>query len=714
MSYTKQSLNNNNMGSVIDCIQSLEKFNGKITGLSKLKSLLNTHNKTALAAKISSKKVSKKETMLNEIASIAGRGQLKQFLKNELSFEKYQNMVEQLETIEIITYSDLESAVEQQKLIKMCRADGKRILSGKQIKVIMFHILEKLNKLKMLKQQKQMENKPVDFELDLSVDTSSVSIKKVTIEQLKSKRINLSNLMKMMAEEKMEDESLKQDLAALDKQINDYYMNMSEEKMLQENINDLTDYMNTITDEDEKERVRAIINKYTNTLNGLDDIFGQNFEEQRAGNNVFGVDKNLENLITKYNKEFTAEDKKEEKSNFVQEQSKMIRRVIKHTIEMLDQKFNTHNNYNKALDFFKNKLQSQIKPEIFTKIINNSSIKGSKNQILFNTIVQVAKIFSMIYYMNNNKVDLSKIYENIKSFTENEANKGKSVLVKSMNKIGKYVGEYDGKVYVNVCENVTTVSKEDIIFQNTLIGKNIKVTKGPLKGIIGTVFAEKQDKVLMTKGTYGKNSFIVPSLSILRIPRDSFKLAEEQYKQSEEEELQTTYADLYAFNKNKCMDLYTLTKFNYFSAYNNDNNYKHFNALYDIALNLYNDLVSSESTGTDKLQSMKKEFLASKKQLVALKKAKKNKEFILLKKQLQSKQEEIKQLARTLKSATKINNKFTQEEGKLVNTSSVYDHYMPVVKKQRRKKFRATKAIVKSVVDTQVVNATNMLADLGL
>ena len=718
MSYTQQLLENNMMGSIISCIQSLEKHQGEL-GLSALKSMVVNHKKSGLIAAQSKVKTSKREQKITEIMTIVEKTTLTRFLKFELNFENVENMIQELKTIGIETYTQLESAVASQKLIKMCRADGKKVLKGKQIKLIMYYILEKLQKLKSLEQEKiQYKQESACLDVDVStIIVKSSNKKSSTIQQLKSKRINLSNLLKMMKEQEISTEELEQEISEIDNKIKELFMNMDEDKMIQENINDLVEHMNNTDDEDEKERIQGIIGNYKKQLDCMDDIYGTNFEEQRVAKPSFGFNKDLDNLINKYNKEFTKEDKKAEKENFIKEQNKVIRKNIKQTLELLDRKFNTNNthNLNKALKYFKSQLQKQIKPEIFTKIINNSSIKGSKNKILFNTIMQVAKLFTMIFYINNNDVDLKRFYENMDLFTQNESNKGKSVLVKSMNKIGTYVGEYEGKTYVKLTDKAITVEKEDIEFQNTLIGKNVKVIKGPSKGVIGTIYAEKEGYVLITKGTYGRNSLkAIPSLSTLKIANNGFKLYHEQYEESIEQQLNIQYKDLYAFAKNQCIDLYTLTKFYYFLNNNNDNNYKHFNGLYDIALTLYNGMKNLESTEVEQLNSMKKEFLVSKKQLKALKKAKKNKEFILMKKSLNNMAVEIKKLARTLKAGLKYNKKFIQEEGELVNTTSLYNHYTPIVKKQRRKRtMKATKPIIKKVIDTQIVKAASILADLG-
>ena len=70
----------------------------------------------------------------------------------------------------------------------------------------------------------------------------------------------------------------------LDININDYYMSLTEEQMLNENVADLIKYMNTIKDNtDETDRVKSIIAKYQKQMNCLKDNYGQNYEEAVAG-----------------------------------------------------------------------------------------------------------------------------------------------------------------------------------------------------------------------------------------------------------------------------------------------------------------------------------------------------------------------------------------------------------------------------------------------
>lgn len=702
------------MGAVIDCLSALEKYNGSLN-LSGVKTILNTHTQAKLQATFAGKKVSKQDKQIEELEQITGKIALKTFLKSEMGFTDVEEMTSQMSEININTYNDLESAVAAQKFIKMCRGE-KKVLKSKQIKAIMFFILEKLEKLRMLKQKKQISNEAISYDVDLSVEAKPEE-KKVTIEDLKTRRTNLGNLIVMMNEDGLETSTLKEEIATLDEQINDMFMKMDESSKIEENIAELREYVAVVKDEDEIERVKQLINSYSFTLQTMEDKkYGQNFEEDQPTNMtyVFGSNAELENIINKYSTDFNKEDKQKEKQNFIQKQNRLIRLAIKGTIEMMNNKYNTTVDFNKVINFFKGEVKT-IKEQVFEQIINSMTVKMNKNEVLYRAIIQIAKIFTIIYYINNNKVDYTQLYTEMTNFKNTEANRGKSVLVVSMNKTGKYVNEVDGKVYVDTGADIISAKKSDIQFIDSLIGMNVKVIRGSAKGVVGTVFIEKDEYVCITKGTYGRNSLTaIPSLKTLKITKGNFKLFEEQYKQTDEKQFQSQYKDLVAFQTSKPLDLYPLAKYTFFVNQNTDENtYKMFNSLYDIALSTYNRMVDTDKDGINKIEELKKEFLVSKKELVALKKAKKNKEFIQMKKSLKEKEVEIKKIAKSMKDCAKVSKQFDTEEGQIKNTMDAYNHFNAEPAKRRMKKNRATKAVVKQTIASQVAVATNLLADLG-
>ena len=249
-----------------------------------------------------------------------------------------------------------------------------------------------------------------------------------------------------------------------------------------------------------------------------------------------------------------------------------------------------------------------------------------------------------------------------------------------------------------------------------VVVENIKVIKGTKKGMCGTVSTEGRDYVIMTKDFYGKsnNGRINASLHLIKVLKKNIKLFHEQYEETTEEQITTQYTDLFSFYKNKVMDLYTLVKFSYFQNNNNDNNYKQFNSLYSIALSVFNNMRTNDLLVKENMEQMKKEFVSSKKELIALKKAKKNKQFIALKKDLQKKQTQLKKLAVELKSLSTVDNKFIIEDSELVNTSEQYNHYVKASAKvvKSKKAIKMTKKIVKKVIDEETTKVTNMMADL--
>lgn len=264
-------------------------------------------------------------------------------------------------------------------------------------------------------------------------------------------------------------------------------------------------------------------------------------------------------------------------------------------------------------------------------------------------------------------------------------------------------------------EETIRVEPTDIEFLDTWVNKNVRVISGIHKGVIGTAYLEKSDYVMITKDMYGKNSNkAIVSLTLLKIKKTDIKLFEQQYSQTTEEKINIQYKDLFAFYKNKVLDLYTLVKYNFFQYNNNDDCYKQYNALYDIALKVFNNMRLNDITLKQNLNQMKKDFNTSKKQLLALKKAKKNKEFIKMKKELKKEEIKIKKMIKQFKSLTTVNNKFEIEDNELVNTSEQYNHYIKQEKRQRSKKIRMSKKLAKTVVDKQVARVSDILAGLGL
>jgi len=126
MSYSELLLKNNQMGSLIDIINNLSQFEGNLNGLSTIKSELINEKKEKVTIAQQNKKVTKKDIMVNEMCEITGKLNLKTFLSIEMVFENYKEMIEQLATIDITTYNQLEKAIVSKKFIKMCRSNGKK------------------------------------------------------------------------------------------------------------------------------------------------------------------------------------------------------------------------------------------------------------------------------------------------------------------------------------------------------------------------------------------------------------------------------------------------------------------------------------------------------------------------------------------------------------------------------------------------------------
>ena len=86
-----------------------------------------------------------------------------------------------------------------------------------------------------------------------------------------------------------------------------------------------------------------------------------------------------------------------------------------------------------------------------------------------------------------------------------------------------------------------------------------------------------------------------------------------------------------------------------------------------------------------------------------------------MKKELKSKEIEIKKMMKQNKSTVKINKRFEIVGDELRNTSHLYNHFEKQDKKVRRqRKVRITKKVLKTVINKNKETATQILANLGL
>ena len=676
--HIEQLLNGNKMGDVITFIQLIENFNKNIKNINIMKKMLNDY-KTDRLSKVDFGHTEKCIEYMKEYTEYFTKSETHSLLTEYKGLKNLKGIVEIL-------------LIGRPKISKMSKMKNpvpvqKKIINNE------FNIFELIDDIKITK----MITKPIVKTIKKDIDT------------LKNERIQLSNMLKIVKEQGNNDLEIVEKIKELDLKIKEYYINFEGDKIITENVNELIKYLqylkNTSNNTDEIERVENKINNYSEQMRCYEDNYGTNYVEQVENKHIYATfDNNLTKIINKYTNEFNNEEKKQDKENFFQKQDRLIKQNILITLTTLDNKFNTNykKHTSKLFNHYKKELDSDIKKGIFKNIINKKLVKGKKNHVLFNLILEISKVFATIYYINNNKkIDVSKIYETIKLID----NKNKLVLIKSLDKQGTYIEKMNNKVYVNVCEEIICVEENDIEFLNTFVNKNVKIIKGPLKGLLGRVYEEKRNTVLLTKDTYGKiskrtnpNIKTVSNLQIIRLNKDYIKLAEEQFE-DESEIIYNNYRDLCNFSKLQNKGLYPLTKYSYIN--NNTTNYNIFNELYELSLNVFNSMKINELNEYKNILKMKNKYDDDKKVLKELKNEGKKTDYIIMRKKLKNEEQKIRKILLNLKKKNITKSILTFE--KVENTSSKYIIKKVVEKPKTRKQTKKQQKINQKLLANKLI-----------
>lgn len=590
-----------------------------------------------------------KKTQLEKMMDMmktAGKAKLGNFIRQTLYEDK--TVMTDLESIGILTYHQLEQIVVSNKFIKMCRG-VKKVLSGKVIRNIIYHIFDNHGKLNVTKKEMIKEDTIINMKeiSEINFDASFLSTtctqeETQDIRHLKSKRMNLSNFRNIMEEQECDVSDINEELKELDNKINQHYLGMNGDKAceaIMENVAELHDYIRQVKDEKETENITAVINYYTELTRGAADIYKipfQKLDEKTTKTNT--INGALDNIINKYNKEFTKVEKSENKQKFNSDQTKMIERIINSVLNTFDNKYNTKMSINsqRITTFVKHNLNSLIKPELYKGDVKNKFVM----QGLVNNTVS---LFCVIFCLMNGDIDLKSVYEDISSINDNMEKMGKTVLVKSMDTQGIFKGEYYNTVYVDFGDRVELVESSDIIFVNSFMGKNVIVIKGNHKSVIGTVYNETMTHVLMTKDIYGKvGTLSISTLKSIKVLKDDVKLYKCQYKSTS---MQLVDTDIVGFFKTKPEDIFPLAKYYYYRNINTTSS-EHFPAMYSTALKMFNKIKKEEIALFNTCKSLKTQFEDAKKLALEYKKNK-NKKFI-------SQKKEVFQLKRDFMDAIKV------------------------------------------------------------
>jgi hypothetical protein len=650
---------------------------GKIEKFDKYKEYININEV--------SKMNDKQMNSLFETIKLSDKIKLIKFVQNTLGFKNYKEILNSLEQIEIVSYKKLEDVVMEKKFIKMCRT-GRKILKSSEIKIIMNTIFI-LNGKKIKEEQESVQEERM-FLGDIKIQ-HCVMKQKVKTTDLKEERKNLSNLVKIMKEQGNDTSKMEMKLKTLDKQLFDYYINLPEEEQYLNNIDELLEYSNTLSG-NAKVQILEKVRFYQNLITIKPDIYEQSYDNNEV-QATFNFNSEINDLVSQFEGDIAKEEKEETRQNELKEQNEMIKNNIIKTIELFDNTFDTNNKnrIDHMFSFIKGCLGSFIKPEVYRRLMKNKN--QSKN--IFTHIVNVIKQFVVIYCLNSNDIEYKKIYDF--KYTHEKENL-KNVLIKSLDKCGDIIGEYDNYYFVNIYEKVVKCEKDDVVKQTCFMNKNVKVIRGVHKGIIGTVYNDKSDFVLMTKDIYGKNEGSrCYNLPTIKINKKYIKLFRQQYTNADST---TIPSDIRRFIKKRVVDLFPLVKSYCFCNYGD---VEDFEEVYTISLDLYNNYKNSEITLFNKFENLKDGFKQKKKSLDKLKTTDKKK-FIEMKKLLKKDEKMIKKMSKLLSELNINKNTINKNENEtlmkemfeysvgddtfeLSNTIHKYTEIEVVTKKQQQK-----------------------------
>ena len=595
---------------------------------------------------------SKKDQEVIEILYIVGRGKLKIFLK-ELKYEKYYN---DLQKINILTYQKLENLILNNKMIKRCRSNRKT-LPGKVLKKIIFTVLNKNNKLELMRKIQEKKDKDVEMEiLELKFDQMSMTNiyglgnepeQKDNIKDLKQQRINIQNLILLLKENNEDIKDSEKELEDITNKIKNIMLDCdTKQEILNENINELASYLenNLNLEVDDRSNIQSMMRCYQKRLDSIPDKkYGQNFVKDIPTQKVYNqFDQNLTNIINKFEQEDKKQEKENKKRKYHDLQNEILTNDLKLLIKTLDNKHNSNlmKKYDMLSDFLKYNMKT-IMPFIY-KNLDIHQNKYQKNNAVYSKLRTIINTFLIISICMKKDLDYNNIYDTKSNIIR--INKPiKKIIIKCNGKEAELIDQVGEYYIVNYLDTVIELKEDEIEFLNDLKGKTCKIIKGNYKGFLGVIYEQKNDYVLLTKDLYGKNSdHYIALLPILKLPLDHIKIIEK----IENEKIIIENKELFdSFNK-KSKDLYSLVK------YEVNKNYKmdfliDFDLIYKFSIELFNNYKISETEKFSQVKILKQKYLKTKK---SIKENKNNKRvYINLNKELKKLHYQIRQSEKTTK-----------------------------------------------------------------
>ena len=636
----------------------------------------------------------KKDQEIIDMLYIVGSINLKLFLK-QLNYSKYYN---DLQKINIMTYQKLENTILGSKMIKLCRQVNKKTLPGKVLKTIIFTVLNKNNKLDLMKTMikkvnpiEDLENKFDDMCLNTIIEEEEGEI---SITELKNQKTNIQNLIILLKENNEDTTQSENDLNEIDNKIKNLFLDCNNEtQIIDENVDELTSYLQNNLSIDDKKNITNNIKKCQEQFGSIPDTkYGQNFVKDEPSTKVYNqFDQKLTNLIEKYEKEDKQIEKEEKKRHFIEVQNDILSNDLKLLIKSLDLKYNGDmlSKYELISEFLKYKMK-EIMPFIY-KNLNINENKYEKNKAVYSKLRIIINTFLVISLCMKKDLDVNDIYDTTDNIMQ--INKPiKKIIIKCNNKEAEYVDKIGEYYIVKYLGEEIQMKADEIELFDDLKGKNCKIIKGNFKGSNGCVFEQKADYVLLTKDLYGKNSnHHVPGLPIIRLPLDHIKID----KLVETESFIVKNKELFdAFNK-KSTDLYSLTKFILNNNYK-DTHLSDFDIIFKFTIELFNKYKITESEKFKDLKTLKIKYLKIKKDIQNNKDNKRM--FINLNRELKRVHSEI----RTMEKTTEFVKKSLFNNVKNLNNNYIFNKTEDGI-------FQLNEYKLKSVVKTQTLSKEQKL-----
>ena len=595
----------------------------------------------------------KKDQEVIEILYIVGRGKLKMFLK-ELKCEKYYN---DLQKINILTYQKLENLILNNKMIKMCRRPNRKTLPGKVLKKIIFTVLNKNNKLELMRKIQEKKDKEIEMEiLELKFDQMSMTNiyglgnepeQKDNIKDLKQQRINIQNLIILLKENNEDTTDSDKELEDITNKIKNIMLDCdTKQEILNENINELASYLenNLNLEVDDRSNIQSMMINYQKRLKSIPDKkYGQNFVKDLPTQRVYNqFDQNLTNIINKFEQEDKKQEKENKKRKYHDLQDEILTNDLKLLIKTLDNKHNSNlmEKYDILSDFLKYNMKN-IMPFIY-KNLDIHQNKYQKNNAVYSKLRTIINTFLIISICMKKNLDYNNIYDTKSNIIR--INKPiKKIIIKCNGKEAELIDQVGDYYIVDYLDTLIELKEDEIEFLNDLKGKTCKIIKGNYKGFLGVIYEQKNGNVLLTKDLYGKNSdHHVPLLPILKLPLDHIKIIEK----IENEKIIIENKELFdSFNK-KSKDLYSLVKYELNKNYKMDS-LNDFDLIYKFSIELFNNYKISETEKFSQVKTLKQKYLKIKKDIKVNKNNKRV--YINLNKELKKLHYQIRQSEKTTK-----------------------------------------------------------------